>query len=162
MNSEVLEAETPRKPRGRPFQPGNKYGRGRPPGSKNKTTSAVEQLLLDNEEALMRRCLIEAYGGNMAAMKLCIGRTPARPKARRKVRRAPTSLEEVKQQVTDGDMTLDEAMQWVDFIRKHSEAVEITSFEQRMQNLEIQVDRISRMDVSRSGSGMVDGHEERK
>ena len=31
--------------RGKPFQPGNKFGRGRPPGSRNKVASALQQTL---------------------------------------------------------------------------------------------------------------------
>src|SRR6516225_5337941 len=41
------------KVRGRPFQPGNP---GRPPGSKNKTTRLVEQLVEGDAEKLSEKC----------------------------------------------------------------------------------------------------------
>ena len=34
--------------RGRPFQPGNKFGRGRPRGSRNKKTILIEEFLAEN------------------------------------------------------------------------------------------------------------------
>jgi hypothetical protein len=46
--------ERPSKVRGRPFQSGNP---GRPPGSKNKTTRLVEQLVEGDAEKLCRKML---------------------------------------------------------------------------------------------------------
>lgn len=62
------------RPRGRPFQPSNKYGRGRPKGSRNKATRAAQRLLEEHSEPLVRRCIIEAMKGNMPALRLCMER----------------------------------------------------------------------------------------
>ena len=47
---------------------------GRPAGSRNKASIAVENLFLDEQEALTRRCIQLAMKGNMQALKLCIER----------------------------------------------------------------------------------------
>jgi hypothetical protein len=41
--------------RRRPFKPGNNFGRGRPPGSRNKKTLLLEELLNENAESLLDR-----------------------------------------------------------------------------------------------------------
>ena len=65
--------------RGRPFQPGNKYGRGRPPGSRNKIARACQETLENYAESLMKKCVYMASQGNPTAMRLCIERLmPAR------------------------------------------------------------------------------------
>jgi len=49
------------KPRGKPFPPGNAFGRGRPKGSRNKTTPAAQNLLEQHYEALMAKQLKAAH-----------------------------------------------------------------------------------------------------
>ena len=72
-----------RKPRGRPFKPGNP---GRPPGSKNKITQIVEQLAEDQAEQLVQKvvelaqagdvsCLTDAHGSTVAAAQGPPGQT---------------------------------------------------------------------------------------
>jgi hypothetical protein len=39
--------------RGRPFQPGSHFGRGRPKGSPNKKTLQAQKLFEDNAAAIM-------------------------------------------------------------------------------------------------------------
>jgi len=48
---------SPAKKRGRPFQPGNRFGRGRPKGSPNKKTLLAQQLFEDHSPAIMARAL---------------------------------------------------------------------------------------------------------
>ena len=65
--------------RGRPFQLGNKYGRGRPPGSRNKTTRVYQDKLDSHGENLINRCVYLAHQGHPAALRLCMERLmPAR------------------------------------------------------------------------------------
>jgi Family of unknown function (DUF5681) len=59
------------KVRGRPFQPGNP---GRPPGSKNKTTRLVEQLVEGDAEELSRKMLELAKKGNVRCLEYCLDR----------------------------------------------------------------------------------------
>lgn len=39
--------------RGRPFEPGNKFGRGRPKGSRNKKASVAQKIFDDNSPAII-------------------------------------------------------------------------------------------------------------
>ena len=56
------------------FKVGNKHGKGRPEGSRNKATIAVENLFTNEAEALSRQCIELALSGNMPALKLCVDR----------------------------------------------------------------------------------------
>ena len=51
------------KSRGRPFQPGNP---GRPPGSKNKVTRALEQLAEGQAEQVFQKVIEQALAGDVA------------------------------------------------------------------------------------------------
>jgi hypothetical protein len=59
---------------GKPFEPGNSFGKGRPKGSRNRSTAAALALLHEHSEALIKKCIAEALKGNMIAMRLCIER----------------------------------------------------------------------------------------
>jgi hypothetical protein len=61
-------------PRGRPFEHGNKLGRGRPTGSRNKTRSKGQDLLDQYEEKLVMTCIGHAGKGSPAHMRLCMDR----------------------------------------------------------------------------------------
>jgi hypothetical protein len=60
--------------RGRPFQPGNKCGRGRPRGSRNKRTIEWQDMLSEHGEALVKKCVVMALQGDRAALRLCMDR----------------------------------------------------------------------------------------
>jgi len=68
-----------RKPRGRPFQPGNP---GRPPGSKNKVTQALEQLAEGQAEQLVQKVLAQALDGDVASQRMMLDRVYIPPKSR--------------------------------------------------------------------------------
>ena len=48
--------------------------KGRPQGSRNKASIAVENLFLNEAEQLSRQCIELALSGNLPALKLCIER----------------------------------------------------------------------------------------
>jgi len=48
--------------------------KGRPQGSRNKASLAVENLFLNEAEQLSRQCIELALSGNLPALKLCIER----------------------------------------------------------------------------------------
>ena len=65
--------------RGRPFQPGNKYGHGRPPGSRNKVISKPQEVLEQHGDMLMKKCVFDGLKGDKTSLRLCIERLmPAR------------------------------------------------------------------------------------
>ena len=70
------------KPRGRPFSPGNTFGRGRPKGSRNKAKAPGQQLLDQYSESLTRKCIAMALQGDQRALRICMERiNPARQDA---------------------------------------------------------------------------------
>ena len=60
-----------RKPRGRPFKPGNP---GRPPGSKNKITQMVEQLAEGQAEQVVQKVLDLAQAGDVSCLRMLLDR----------------------------------------------------------------------------------------
>ena len=50
--------------RGRPFEPGNKLGKGRPKGSKNKVRPTARKMLVEYSEPLMQKAIVTAIRGD--------------------------------------------------------------------------------------------------
>jgi hypothetical protein len=60
---------------GRPFEPGQSGNpAGRPKGSRNKATLAVEVLLDGEAESITRKAIELAKKGDLAAIRLCLDR----------------------------------------------------------------------------------------
>lgn len=60
--------------RGRPFQPGNQFGRGRPKGSPNRVRPG-DDLLEKSATDLMGECIRQALEeGDRSALRLCVER----------------------------------------------------------------------------------------
>jgi hypothetical protein len=72
--------------RGRPFESGNKCGRGRPRGSRNKK-NAAQQLLDENSVPLLRKALADSYKGDSAMLRMIVGYLLRIPKDQREKRR---------------------------------------------------------------------------
>jgi Family of unknown function (DUF5681) len=61
--------------RGRPFKPGTSGNpKGRPKGSRSKSTLALEELLDGEAEAITRKIVEKAKEGDTAAMRFCLDR----------------------------------------------------------------------------------------
>jgi Family of unknown function (DUF5681) len=66
---------TAQQQRGRPFEKGlSGNPNGRPKGSRNATTRALEALLDGQANALTQKAIDLALGGDMAALRLCLDR----------------------------------------------------------------------------------------
>ena len=74
FSSANSSTSTPRKPRGKPFEPGNQQGRGRPPGSRNKKTLLLQELLDEYGKVVVQRVIKKAADGDRTAMKLVFER----------------------------------------------------------------------------------------
>ena len=61
-------------PRGRPFERGNHFSRGRPRGSRNKSTQALQKMLGAYAEPVIAKCISAALEGDRSAMRLCMER----------------------------------------------------------------------------------------
>lgn len=71
----MVPDKTVTKQRGRPFEKGQSGNRdGRPQGSRNKATLAVEALLEGEAEALTRKAIERALEGDIQALRLCLER----------------------------------------------------------------------------------------
>jgi len=65
--------------RGRPFEPGNKFGRGRPRGSKNKRTQLAQKLFEDHSAAIMALA-INASRQDRQMLRMLASRIAPRPR----------------------------------------------------------------------------------
>jgi hypothetical protein len=127
--------------RGRPFQPGNTFGRGRPRGSRNKNTLALQQMLAEHGEALVSKCVVAALQGDMLAMRLCIERLlPALRHNPVQVALPPVrnamgvgrALEQLVQNVAQGQITPGEAERIANILKIRGRSVRDEDVEKQM------------------------------
>ena len=139
------ESERPEKPRGRPFEKGNP---GRPRGSRNKTTSAVEALLDGQAVAITNKIVEMALAGDRGAMRLCFERILP-PRSGRAVsldlpavasaEDAASAMSAIIAAVASGEITPSEAAAVSPLIESATRAIEIRDFDQRLGRVEQQV-----------------------
>jgi Family of unknown function (DUF5681) len=131
--------------KGRSGNPG-----GRPIGSRNKTTLAVDALLDGEAETLTRKAIEKAKDGDMAALRLCLDRiAPARKD--RPVTFSLPSIERVSDAaqasaallaaVSQGEITPSEATELGRLLETYVRTLEITELEQRLNKLEAEAGR---------------------
>ena len=142
--------------RGKPFEPGNSFGRGRPKGSRNKSTAAALALLGEHAEALMKKCIFEALKGNMIAMRLCIERIlPALQEGTIKFKIGPTrTSEEVGQaqdtilkEVSKGRIVPEQGAIVVSILEGKRKVLETTGVEERVRAVESELGKESESDT---------------
>jgi hypothetical protein len=134
------------KKQGSQFKPGQSGNpNGRPNGSRNKATLALESLLDDEGEAITRKAIERALEGDMTAIRLCMERlVPVR-----KDRAVSFSLPEIKcaddgakamagvlRSLADGDITPIEASGVAGVIETYRKTLETAEFEGRLKSLE--------------------------
>lgn len=131
--------------RGRPFEPGNTWGRGRPKGSRNGAKSPGQQLLDDYAESVTRKCIALALQGDRSALRLCMERiSPARRDACIRMRLpsihgaqdVDRAAEKVTQAIRRGEITPEEGQTMMTILEMRSRVIERSEFETRMKNLE--------------------------
>jgi len=131
--------------RGRPFQLGNKLGRGRPPGSRNKKTVLIEELLSDNSEPLLRKALQLALKGNTQMLRLLLDPFLRRPKdAPVTIGPLPMGTPEellqaqakVMQELGSGQLTLDQVEHIFGLIENARKLLETQNLDQRVRAIE--------------------------
>ena len=132
--------------RGRPFEEGNP---GRPKGSRNKATLAAQELLDGEAQALTRKAIEVALGGDTTALRLCLERiAPPRrectlsfelPDVVAGVDGVPSALAKVIGAVAAGELTPGEGRAMSDLLDKYRQAVESAELELRFAALEEQI-----------------------
>jgi len=133
------------KPRGRPFEPSNKFGRGRPKGSRHKTKCPGQHLLDEYAEHLVRKCIALAMQGDRSAMRICMERvSPARRDACiqmnlpsiQTAKDLDQAAEKVTQAIRRGDITPGEAGTMMHILESRSRVIERVEWENRLEKLE--------------------------
>jgi len=135
-------------PEGR-FKPGQSGNPGgRPPGTRNRATESAELLLEGEAEALTRKAVELALGGDPMALRLCLDRLIP-PRRGRKVQLAnvppvesiaelsPT-MAAITMAATTGEITPGEAAELARVVEIYARAVEVTDFDRRLRELEKQ------------------------
>ena len=134
---------------GKPFQRGNRFGKGRPTGSRNTVTLTLEALLDGDGEAITRKAIDLAKAGNEAALRLCLERLIA-PRKERPVRlRLPDdsstaegisqTLAAIVASAAQGEITIGEAVQLAGLLEIRRKAIETQEFERRLAEMENRV-----------------------
>jgi aryl-alcohol dehydrogenase-like predicted oxidoreductase len=130
--------------RGKPFQPGNLFGRGRPRGSRNKK-SMIQELLDEHELALVRKAVLLALQGDRRCLQMLVGHVLPRPKdapiktARLRMTTPEDLLQSVDQLSEDlaaGKITAPQARVLISLIRQVLPVIESHSLEQRLREIE--------------------------
>ena len=133
------------KTRGRPFLPGNKFGKGRPAGSRNKATLMLETLLDGEGEDVVRTMVSHAKNGNMGAAKALLDRLVPPRKDRPVPFPLPpiTSITDVMEALSiildgmaTGELTPQDSQALMNILAGYMKIYEATEFEQRLTALE--------------------------
>ena len=131
------------------FQPG-KSGNpaGKKPGTRNKVTMAVIELLNGQAEKLTQRCVERALEGDLQALKICLDRIV--PVVKERSVRVPlpdTSTAEniekafdaVLLAISTGQLTPSEGATMTNILKERRSALELREFDQRLTMLEDKV-----------------------
>lgn len=127
------------------FASGNKLGKGRPQGSRNKATLAMEQLLDKESEALTRKAIDMALGGDTTALRICMERLcpPRRDRPiwiempeMKSLNDTIQAMGSITNAVTSGAITPSEAHALADVIEIYRKTLETTELETRILALE--------------------------
>lgn len=129
----------------KPGQSGNPNGR--PKGSRHKTTLAIENLLDGEGEAITRKAIELAKGGDMAAIRICLDRiAPARkdrhieftlPKME-KASDAAAASAAIVEAAALGELTPSEAGELMKIVESYARTLQASDFEARLERLENQ------------------------
>jgi Family of unknown function (DUF5681) len=130
----------------KPFKPGQSGNpNGRPQGSRHKVTLACDSLLEGEAEAITRKAVEMAKGGDAVAMRLCLERIVP-PRRDRAVAFTLPALETaadakvaagaIVRAVADGDLTPSEAAELSKLLDNFTRVLEATDFQTRLEALE--------------------------
>ena len=118
---------------------------GRPKGSRNKATLAIENLLHGQAEALTQTVVTKALDGDSMALRLCMERIAPAPKDQPvsfglpKMKNALDASEaagSVLTALSEGQLTPIEATRVMGLIDSYRRTLELTEIEHRLQALE--------------------------
>jgi hypothetical protein len=131
-----------RKPRGRPFQPGNP---GRPLGSKNRVTQILEQLAEGQAEQIFQKVSELARAGDVSCLRMMLDRIwPPRKAAPINVTMPPinssqdvlAAIAAIFKSLGEGRLTPDEIMALSSVVGRSIQVIEHQDLERRIAALE--------------------------
>ena len=143
----VTADNTAQKQSGRPFKPGQSGNpTGRPPGSRNKTTLAIEAMLDGDAETITQKVIELAKGGDLTAIRICMDRL-CPPRKDRHVTFEMPKLEKaadavmaaaaIVDAVAAGDLTPSEAAELSRVVNAYATTLEAADFDARLRKLEV-------------------------
>ena len=128
------------------FEPGQSGNpNGRPPGSRNKITVAIEQLLEEDAETIVRKAIEMAKGGDTSLIRLCLNRLSPPRKDRHIPFVLPpmnspistvTAVAAITDAVAAGKLTPGEAAHLSQLVANYAKALEVVVLEERICRLE--------------------------
>ena len=127
----------------KPGQSGNPAGK--PKGTRNATTLALEALLDGQASALTQKAIILALAGDMAALRLCLDRIlPPRKDSpvafdlpeMKTLNDAVPAMGALVKAVGDGDLTPTEAGELTKMVQAFAKIIETAELEERVRKLE--------------------------
>ena len=119
---------------------------GRPKGSRNKATIAIESLFEGQAEALTQTAISKALDGDSIALRLCMDRIAPPMKDKPVVFTLPKMQDamdasqaagRVLSAVSDGSLTPLEGTRVMGLIDSYRRTLELTDIDQRLQALEV-------------------------
>jgi hypothetical protein len=130
---------------GHRFEPGNKHGKGRPEGSRNSATIALQSLLEDEGEAITRKAIELAKEGDSTAMRLVLERLIPPTRERRVNLTLPkvttvaditVAIGAVLEAVAHGELAPGEGQALTGLLEAQRKSIEMVQLEQRVAQLE--------------------------
>ncbi len=131
--------------RGRPFEPGNTFGRGRPPGSRNKTTQKAREVLESHSESLIRKAILSAMQGDTKVLIALVGTilgkngvAPIKISGLKfgTIQELSKSSESLLKKVASGDLPSGQAQEFSELIEMRRRVIETRELEPRLRELE--------------------------
>ena len=133
--------------KGRPFEPGNKMGCGRPPGSRNRRSLLGQQILEENGDAIVRKAMLSALKGDSALLRAFLPYVLQRPKEL-PIETGPmrmTTLEElattfdtILDKIAKGELTLEQSRRIISLLEARCRLIDIEELDARLKRVEEQ------------------------
>lgn len=145
LNTALPLTDRTRRPRGKPFEPGNRQGKGRPRGSRNKQTLLFQGAIDEYGPMIIRKTLKMAMEGDRTAIKLTMERlVPPAQHDRIDLHLPPVrcsaDLTKVSAAVIRaagrGELTIEQAKGVGEMLQIHGRLIEKQDFEHRIVALE--------------------------
>jgi hypothetical protein len=131
--------------KGRPFQPGNHFGRGRPRGSRNKRSLMAQELLECHAEAVTRQALVLALKGDSQMIRFLLSlihprRKDLPPKTgslpMHSIAELSQASEKLIKKVTSGKVSISDALGLTELMERRRRIIETEDHEKRIQAVE--------------------------